>query len=335
MTKPAEKPGKDQSDSAAVLMHESKKGKKKICCSVLCTGKPIVLDSGATHHLVNNPDVYLPTTKTSIKILKGGHKNFLYATAVGTATLINHLGNRIRLDNALLVPTLNRSLISIPRVFKNEFSITKSGDKTVTTTIDNKFKLLAINPVSSYYMSSGEMPNWHARLGHPNPNICKECKLKALSFSGEFKADQVLAAVHMDLVGPFPVQSHSKFVYFLTLIDQFSGFWTVKFLKIVNARNVKCEEFNFPGLKEELTYADQTHTSGLDPLTLIDSTPENAQETNSVEPILEQQTTKEVPKAPKEILSQISTDNILSVDRRGNSVIVHLVEKAEDNTPAL
>ncbi|KNZ49328.1 hypothetical protein VP01_5081g1, partial [Puccinia sorghi] len=105
----------------------------------------------------------------------------------------------------------------------------------------------AINPFSSYYMSSGEMPNWHARLGHPNPkyqeimlpksdigncSICKERKLKALPFSGESKAvNQVLAAVHMDLVGPFPVKSHSKFVYFLTLIDQLSGFRTVKFLR--------------------------------------------------------------------------------------------------------
>ncbi|KNZ60302.1 hypothetical protein VP01_1576g4 [Puccinia sorghi] len=164
-TKPAEKPGEDQSDSAAALMHELKKGKKKsrrgpYCApgkhnpeatshdaehcwqehpelrptagskfsspgfsrapitqlvevddgqesvvSLLLTeaaSKPIVLDSGATHHLVNNPDVFLPTATTNIKISTGGHKNFLYATAVGTATLINHLGDRIRLDNALL-----------------------------------------------------------------------------------------------------------------------------------------------------------------------------------------------------------------------------------------
>ncbi|KNZ54734.1 hypothetical protein VP01_2871g2 [Puccinia sorghi] len=54
--------------------------------------KPIVLDSGATHHLVNNPDTFLPTAESNIKISTGGHSNFLNATAVGTATLVNHLG---------------------------------------------------------------------------------------------------------------------------------------------------------------------------------------------------------------------------------------------------
>ncbi|KNZ45642.1 hypothetical protein VP01_7954g1, partial [Puccinia sorghi] len=85
--------------------------------------KPLVLDSGATHHLIDNPDVFLPTANSNIKILTGGCKNFLHATAVGSTTLINQLGKRIKLDNALLVTSLNRSLISIPRVFKQEFSI--------------------------------------------------------------------------------------------------------------------------------------------------------------------------------------------------------------------
>ncbi|KNZ49105.1 hypothetical protein VP01_5209g1, partial [Puccinia sorghi] len=35
--------------------------------------KPVVLDSRATHHLVNNPDVFLPSAKSNIKIATGGH----------------------------------------------------------------------------------------------------------------------------------------------------------------------------------------------------------------------------------------------------------------------
>lgn len=69
--------------------------------------KPIVLDTGATHHLVNNSDVFQPTSNTSLKIATGGHHNFLNATAIGSATLINHKGEKITLDNVLLVPTLN------------------------------------------------------------------------------------------------------------------------------------------------------------------------------------------------------------------------------------
>ncbi|KNZ60467.1 hypothetical protein VP01_154g10 [Puccinia sorghi] len=147
--------------------------------------KPIVLDSGATHHLINNPDTFQPTSESNIKIATGGHSNFLNATAVGIATLVNHRGKHIVLENALLVPTLTRSLISIPRLFKDKLVITKTANKGATIIIDNNFKLLGsmknnllellsshfevIKSPSFCYQSSSDSPNWHARLGHPNP----------------------------------------------------------------------------------------------------------------------------------------------------------------------
>ncbi|KNZ50339.1 hypothetical protein VP01_4483g1 [Puccinia sorghi] len=153
ISKTSEKNSKDQTDSAAALMHDSKKGKKKgkrgpYCAqgkhnpeashdaehfwqlhpnkdqtqdpikvndshesevSLLLTmaaSKPVVLDSGATHHLINNPEMFQPTSEANVKIATGGHSNFLNATAVGVATLVNHLGKRIMLENTLLVPTL-------------------------------------------------------------------------------------------------------------------------------------------------------------------------------------------------------------------------------------
>ncbi|KNZ51046.1 uncharacterized protein VP01_4111g1 [Puccinia sorghi] len=225
--------------------------------------KPIVLDSRATHHLINNPDTFQPTSDSNIKITTGGHKNFLNATAVGIATLVNHLGERIVLKNALLVPTLTRSLISIPRLFKDKLLIIKTTNKGATIVIDNKYKLLGsmknnllelhsahfelINSSSSCYQLSSNSPNWHACLGHPNPKyqsvmmpnskykecaVCKECTLKTLPFTGKFKpVKKTFEAVHMDLVGPLPVRSPGGFVYFLTIINQFSGYRTVKFLR--------------------------------------------------------------------------------------------------------
>ncbi|KNZ61147.1 hypothetical protein VP01_1446g6 [Puccinia sorghi] len=109
------------------------------------TSKPTVLDSGATHHLINNPDVFNPIADSNIKISTGGHSNFLNATAVGTATLINHCGEKLLLENALLVPTLNRSLISIPRLFKQELSISKTADKGARVLIDHHFQLLVVS----------------------------------------------------------------------------------------------------------------------------------------------------------------------------------------------
>ncbi|PLW49320.1 hypothetical protein PCASD_02649 [Puccinia coronata f. sp. avenae] len=208
--------------------------------------KPIVLDTGATHHLVNNPDVFRPTSESSMKISTGGHSNFLNATAIGTATLTNHKGEKFLLDNALLVPTLNRSLISIPRLFKSLFVVKKLDNNEVEIEVDGGYKLLgsvknnlleihsshfdAIQPDSSCYQSSPVAPNWHVRLGHPNHkylkhlkleerseecSICKECKLKALPFSSKFKTvTEVLEAVHMDLV------AFDRFVEFKTSAEK-------------------------------------------------------------------------------------------------------------------
>ena len=53
-----------------------------------------------------------------------------------------------------------------------------------------------------------------------------------LPFSGHFvKAEDLLEVVHMDFVGPFSVKSTGGASYFLTIVDPFSGFKQVKFLK--------------------------------------------------------------------------------------------------------
>ncbi|KNZ55762.1 hypothetical protein VP01_258g4 [Puccinia sorghi] len=45
------------------------------------TVRPTVLDSGATHHMVNDATVFNATAKSNIKISTGGHNNFLNAEA--------------------------------------------------------------------------------------------------------------------------------------------------------------------------------------------------------------------------------------------------------------
>ncbi|KNZ53851.1 hypothetical protein VP01_3118g1 [Puccinia sorghi] len=104
--------------------------------------KLTVLDSGATHHMVNNPSAFIQSSKSVIKISTGGHSNFLTVMAIGTAILTNHLGEQIMLENALLVPNLNRSLVSIPRVFKKTLNLTKKENNRVEIVIDGSTTLL-------------------------------------------------------------------------------------------------------------------------------------------------------------------------------------------------
>ncbi|MBW0466040.1 hypothetical protein O181_005755 [Austropuccinia psidii MF-1] len=88
---------------------------------------------------------------------------------------------------------------------------------------------------------------WHQRLGHPSNQIvktlglpptsetCEVCltgKLSLLSFSGSFeKAQHPLECIHLDVVGPISPSSNTGLKYFLTIVDQFTLFKTVMFLK--------------------------------------------------------------------------------------------------------
>lgn len=225
--------------------------------------KPVVLDSGATHHMINDPTVFKIERNTDMKILTGGHQNHLVATAVGSVRILNHLGQGLTLEHALLVPSLSQSLISLLKLFSRTFNISKVKYKAVKIIIDNnmifngclKNNLLelsnvvfdAMHPSISCYHTSPDCIDWHSRLGHPHPSyqlalvpnsiiskceIRTLCKLQNVSFKSHFKeVGSILQAVHVDLVGPFPVQSNSGCSYFLSITDQFSGQKVVKFLR--------------------------------------------------------------------------------------------------------
>lgn len=111
--------------------------------------------------------------------------------------------------------------------------------------------------------------------------------------------------------------------------------------KIMHVRNIKFEEFNFPGLKEGKLEPNQLNSNVFD----VAKTPEINDESTVNLPLgesnnkstkvqVKSQEVENISTARRDISSQISTDNILSVDLRGNSFIVYLVENIENNTPA-
>jgi len=116
-----------------------------------------------------------------------------------------------------------------------------------------------ITPVLEVFFLAMENQSqlWHLRLGHrsqqalhqlhksikgiPSFDVssdtspCKGCamgKMAERSYPDSSKrATRPLALVHMDLVGPFPVESRVHSRYILTLIDDSSGFAVVAFLR--------------------------------------------------------------------------------------------------------
>ncbi|KAI7956353.1 hypothetical protein MJO29_007752 [Puccinia striiformis f. sp. tritici] len=233
--------------------------------------KPAVLDSGASHHMINNDKFFRKMKEVNIEINTSNHKQRVMAVAMGEVQIINDSGDSITLHDVLFTPDLNRSLISMNRLFSSSISIIKKNNN-FEFSFDNKFKLsgkisnhlfelsnnFAMKSASSYLASSKDI-DWHSRLGHPNnvylqkliPNskvrdceTCKMCKAVKKPFKGKFTiTSDILEAVHLDLVGPFQTQSVSGCKYFLTIVDQHLGFKAVKLLKHKSETLDKLEEW--------------------------------------------------------------------------------------------
>ncbi|KNZ52880.1 hypothetical protein VP01_3411g3, partial [Puccinia sorghi] len=69
--------------------------------------KPIILNSRASHHMVNDPQFLKKDRDVSLKISTGGLNSTLQGTATGTAILRNGVGEKIILHDVILVPDLN------------------------------------------------------------------------------------------------------------------------------------------------------------------------------------------------------------------------------------
>ncbi|PLW24957.1 hypothetical protein PCANC_28424 [Puccinia coronata f. sp. avenae] len=77
-----------------------------------------ILDSGASHHMVNDQSVFNKTRDVNINIFTGGVKQQINATAAGEVLVRNNSSTVILLKNVLLVPNLHQPLISMNQLLK-------------------------------------------------------------------------------------------------------------------------------------------------------------------------------------------------------------------------
>jgi transposase InsO family protein len=191
---------------------------------------------------------------------------------MGEAYISNNSGSIFELTNVIYAPDLHRPLISLNRLFTNSITLLKTYNSFIIK-FDDSFSLSGTihnnllevsNPIEmknvvSLYHAMSSKANWHARLGHPShPYLkrmiedvevvdcvtCKMCKATKLPFKGKFTpTSQVLEAIHLDLVRPFQTRSVGGAQYFLTIVNQFSGFKTIKLLKHKSETLNKFKEF--------------------------------------------------------------------------------------------
>lgn len=235
----------------------------------------LVIDSAASHHMVNNKDCLFDIKKTKIKVNNGCNDCTMEAPMSGKANLVLPNGIKLHLKDVLFIPRLNRPLLSFNKLFNNFATMKKidSGkinlllDKSTHINVKVNNDLLELsssefemqNPVSTYIAESKSI-NWHDRLGHPSKDYllklfhkacfdetCKVCclsKMTKIPFKRHFKeVHGFLEAIHIYLISPFKTRSRSGFLYFMTIIDQFSGFIATLFIKEKGEVLIRFEEF--------------------------------------------------------------------------------------------
>jgi transposase InsO family protein len=232
-----------------------------------------VVDLAASHHMIRDKRWFTAFTSEKIVIKTGNPDSPLTAIGHGTAKVVIG-GKTMILHDCLLVPKISQQLISLVRLIKNSITIVKEGSKFEI--LDSSGLIFSGDIVDNLLHShfgcrSTALVNyttWHQRLGHPSRqvmktmklpvsdegDICEVCicsKMTSSPFSSHFSpVSSPLHRLHMDLVGPITPPSVSGFKYFFTLVDQYSSFKFVRFLK---SKSDALEEFKkFASLVENI-----------------------------------------------------------------------------------
>ncbi|POV97395.1 hypothetical protein PSTT_15070 [Puccinia striiformis] len=229
----------------------------------------MVLDSGASHHMLNNIGYFQHSRKVLMQITtgndKGDHK--LIAVAQGDAMLKFENGTSLFLKNTLYVPDLTRNLISMVQLLKDK-AVIYNKDRNFAVKIDNQTPIqvsienfileikgvirpMAVAMITEVKTVVNDFTMWHNRLGHasakriatslsiPNKfikvNSCSSCmegKMTRIPFKSHYHSvSSPLEVVHGDLVGPISPPTNGGARYFLTLVDQFTGYIYTEILK--------------------------------------------------------------------------------------------------------
>lgn len=188
-----------------------------------------------------------------------------------------------KLSDVLYAPKIHGNLISVKKLMNNGFSvffdkgectINRNGEQVaIADDINGLFTLRkpnVINACSNEKQKQVCLHDLHRMFGHRDPaaikqmhkngliegiqlidcgqkiqcEICLEAKTTRLPFPiSQHKSKTVLEIIHSDVCGPMNTQSIGKKLYILTLIDDYSKYTVVQFLRQKSEVNQKIQEF--------------------------------------------------------------------------------------------
>ena len=233
-------------------------GMLRATSNALCS-ESWVVDSGATHHVAHNKDLFFELSdalNTSVTLPTG-----LGIKIAGIGSI--RLSDSLTLKNVLYLPDFRLNLLSVSQLTKElGYRVVFDPDVCMIQDpirglmigkgdqISNLYVLNAMDMASSISLQQFascssvvvDVGLWHSRLGHPSMSktdsiidvlglkhmnkepfhfaICPLAKQKRLSFPSQNNmSSHAFDLLHIDTWGPFSVSTTEGYKYFLTIVD--------------------------------------------------------------------------------------------------------------------
>ncbi|KAI3744219.1 hypothetical protein L1987_57296 [Smallanthus sonchifolius] len=224
-----------------------------------------VVDSGANQHMVKSDKHLINQVDVSEFNIKVKHPNGSSATVTKIGNI--RLNNKVTLYDVFVVPDYCVNLLSVYKLARDsKLMISFDENKCYIQDLHTKNILEtgsqcdglyfcddASESIKVCYHSIDTINMWHARLGHPSDQVlnvlkerlnlkltntdypcevCHRAKQHRVPFPLSDHESKVLGElVHLDVWGPYKVQSREGYKYFLTIVDDYSRAVWVYLLK--------------------------------------------------------------------------------------------------------
>ncbi|KAG8490019.1 hypothetical protein CXB51_016093 [Gossypium anomalum] len=138
-----------------------------------------LLDSGCTNHMLPDTSIFKTLDKSCKTRVKIGNGQFINAEGKGEVLICTAAGDKI-IKNVLLVPEIDRNLLSIAQLLEKGYSVVfkgqecqitdPNGSSLMTVTMSDKcFEVdWSGDSHSAHTASTEDTKLWHQRLGHAN-----------------------------------------------------------------------------------------------------------------------------------------------------------------------
>ena len=239
-----------------------------------------VIDSGSTDHIVSDKSVFADfQEKHDIVLSPNGGQSEVKGLGSVEIEAYNTKNQKVRLllKDVLYVPQYKFNLLSIDKIlekghsilFKEQSASLKLCSSQNYFDLERKDRLFFLRAdfvkrdkiCSSVKTEDSEL--WHKRLGHLNMNdvrktiptlkacelgvceVCAMCKITKVPLpkETEVKSKKPLERVFVDILGPLNPASVHGYRYVLMLVDEYSKFKAVKFLRVKSEALEKFKEF--------------------------------------------------------------------------------------------